>query len=55
VASCYLSNYLGWRWALDGKRVTSLGQLLRIVTKGHQQITLTAPTISDNAGAALSL
>lgn len=30
VASCYLPNYLGWRWALDGGRVTSAEQLLRI-------------------------
>jgi transposase-like protein len=30
VASRYLSNYLGWRWALDGGRVTSPEQLMRI-------------------------
>jgi len=30
VASRYLPNYLGWRWALDGKRVTSPEQLLSI-------------------------
>jgi len=29
VASRYLPNYLGWRWALDGERVTSPEQLLR--------------------------
>ncbi|MEM8514857.1 transposase-like protein [Massilia sp. MP_M2] len=32
VASRYLSNYLGWRWALDGGRVTSPEQLMRIAT-----------------------
>ncbi|MEX5748620.1 IS1595 family transposase, partial [Massilia sp. X63] len=30
VASRYLPNYLGWRWALDGNRITSAEQLLRI-------------------------
>ena len=30
VASRYLPNYLGWRWALDGERVTSPEQLLGI-------------------------
>ena len=30
VASRYLTNYLGWRRALDGERVTSPKQLLRI-------------------------
>jgi len=30
VASCYLPNYLGWRWALDGKRIFSPEQLLGI-------------------------
>ena len=30
VASHRLPNYLGWRWALDGERVTSIEQLLRI-------------------------
>jgi len=30
VASRYLPNYLGWRWALDGERVTLPEQLLRI-------------------------
>ena len=33
VASHRLPNYLGWRWALDGGRVTSVEQLLRIVFK----------------------
>jgi len=30
VASRWLPNYLGWHWALDGGRVTSVEQLLRI-------------------------
>ena len=30
VASRRLPNYLGWHWALDGGRVTSVEQLLRI-------------------------
>jgi len=30
VASRYLSNYLGWRWALDGERIISPEQLLSI-------------------------
>jgi transposase-like protein len=30
VASRYLPNYLGWRWALDGERVTSPEQLLSV-------------------------
>jgi len=30
VASRWLPNYLGWHWALDGGRVTSIEQLLRI-------------------------
>jgi len=30
VASHRLPNYLGWHWALDGGRVTSIEQLLRI-------------------------
>jgi len=30
VASCYLPNYLGWRWALDGERIFSPDQLLGI-------------------------
>ncbi len=29
VASRYLGNYLGWRWALDGQRIGSPGALLR--------------------------
>ena len=31
VASRYLPNYLGWRWALDMGRVTTIEQLLGIV------------------------
>jgi len=30
VASRWLPNYLGWHWAIDGGRVTSVEQLLRI-------------------------
>ena len=29
VASRYLPNYLGWRWALDGGRISSPEMLLR--------------------------
>ena len=29
VASRYLGNYLGWRWALDGGRITTPDALLR--------------------------
>jgi len=29
VASRYLPNYLGWRWALDGDRIGSADDLLR--------------------------
>jgi len=32
VASRYLPNYLGWRWALDGERIFSPEQLLSIAT-----------------------
>ena len=31
VASRYLPNYLGWRWALDGKRIASPELLLRAI------------------------
>ena len=33
VASRYLPNYLGWRRALDGERIASVEQLLRIAIK----------------------
>ena len=33
VASRWLPNYLGWHWAIDGGRVTSVEQLLRIAFK----------------------
>ena len=29
VASRYLPNYLGWRWALDDQRIASPERLLR--------------------------
>jgi len=33
VASIRLPNYLGWHWALDGGRITSVEQLLRIAIR----------------------
>ena len=33
VASRYLPNYLGWRWALDGQRVISPEQLLSVAIR----------------------
>jgi len=33
VASRYLPNYLGWRWALDGNRISTIEQLLSIAIK----------------------
>jgi len=33
VASRWLPNYLGWHWAIDGGRVSSVEQLLRIAFK----------------------
>jgi hypothetical protein len=33
VASRYLPNYLGWRRALDGQRIASIGQLLCLAIK----------------------
>ena len=33
VASRYLPNYLGWCWALDGRRISSPEQLLRVAIK----------------------
>ncbi|MEM8513297.1 transposase-like protein [Massilia sp. MP_M2] len=33
VASRYLSNYLGWRWALDGERISTPEQLLRTAVR----------------------
>jgi transposase-like protein len=37
VASRYLPNYLGWRWALDGGRVGSAEGLLRASLGARQQ------------------
>jgi len=37
VASRYLPNYLGWRWALDGGRVGSAEGLLRAALGARQQ------------------
>jgi len=39
VASRYLPNYLGWRWALDGGRVGSAEDLLRAALGATQQAT----------------
>jgi len=37
VASRYLTNYLGWRWALDGQRIKTPESLLRIaIGAAHQ-------------------
>jgi hypothetical protein len=33
AVSRWLPNYLGWHWAIDGGRVTSVEQLLRIAFK----------------------
>jgi len=33
VASRYLPNYLGWRWALDMGRIATVEQLFSIVVK----------------------
>jgi transposase-like protein len=45
VASRYLGNYLGWRWAIDGKRITSpanfLVAMLRAVGSARLQPTVT--------------
>ena len=30
VASRYLANYCGWRWAIDGTRITTPNAFLRI-------------------------
>jgi hypothetical protein len=30
VASRYLPNYLGWQWAIDGRRIATPEQLLRV-------------------------
>jgi len=38
VASRYLNNYLGWMWALDGDRINTAEQLLRIaISVIHRQ------------------
>jgi hypothetical protein len=33
AVSRWLPDYLGWHWAIDGGRVTSVEQLLRIALK----------------------
>ncbi len=30
VASCYLGNYCGWRWAIDSERIDTPEAFLRI-------------------------
>jgi transposase-like protein len=41
VASRYLPNYLGWRWALDGGRISSPEMLLRSALGAFPDLTVT--------------
>ncbi len=41
VASRYLWNYLGWRWALDGDRIASPEMLLRSALGACPDLTVT--------------
>ena len=41
VASRYLSNYLGWRWAIDGERISSPEVLLRAALGPPLHLTVT--------------
>lgn len=41
VASHYLSNYLGWRWAVDGGRIGAPEMLLRSALSACPPLTLT--------------
>ncbi|MDB5933212.1 MAG: transposase [Massilia sp.] len=41
VASRYLANYLGWRWALDGGRISSPELLLRSALGRFPDLTVT--------------
>jgi hypothetical protein len=41
VASRYLPNYLGWRWALDGGRISSPEMLLRSALGASPHSTVT--------------
>ncbi|HEX9171401.1 MAG TPA: IS1595 family transposase, partial [Telluria sp.] len=41
VASRYLPNYLGWRWALDGGRINSPELLLRSALGHIAHLTVT--------------
>ena len=41
VASRYLPNYLGWRWALDGDRISSPEVLLRSARGAFPDLTVT--------------
>ncbi len=44
VATRYLSNYCGWRWAIDLQRINSPEALLRSAIGQHQHLTSTAPS-----------
>jgi transposase-like protein/IS1 family transposase len=41
VASRYLPNYLGWRWAVDGGRISSPEMLLRSALRAFPHLTVT--------------
>jgi hypothetical protein len=41
VASHYLPNYLGWRWAVDGGRIGTPEILLKSVLRAFPHLTVT--------------
>ena len=41
VATHYLPNYLGWRWALDGDRIDSPKMLLKAALGAFQHLPVT--------------
>jgi hypothetical protein len=41
VASRYLPNYLGWRWAVDDNRISSPEALLRSALGSAPDLTMT--------------
>jgi hypothetical protein len=41
VASHYLPNYLGWRWAVDGGRIGSPEMLLRSALRAFPHLAVT--------------
>jgi hypothetical protein len=41
VASRYLPNYLGWRWAVDGGRIDSAEMLLRSALRAFPHLAVT--------------